>query len=378
MPIVQLPTTPDSSEIRVTKGTVKSFAFAFGVDLTASMVRIDVRRGPLALDILLTKALVIQAPATDGNVTLDFLAADYASIAAGFYNYSIVKTTSGNDTVLQTGQFTLEPFDQSLVGQIEPIMRLAITNSQERVSIEIRDSQGVLADPVELQVDLLDFGDHRVQHYNLGDPGLSHPEGGIFYFEFQSNRSGDYLAIWSYRFTGEEPQSVVKNIRWVTPAIFRMIPELRLYIDKARKASNKTIAFNPIDCAEYIQLSLYDFNSTPPTTDIALELFDGSLRVYREAIVMGAILQALVAQGLLAVDQDFQYNDNGISLAIDHSSKLMSWYTTLLQTYVAKKRLLKLNFFAPTVLARTVIGQAFALGLSKVPASTLSRFRGWI
>lgn len=378
MPIVELPVTPDDSEIRVAKGTVKSFSFATGKDLSGSTIRIEVRRSPVAIDLLLSKPLTILPPASDGNVRLDFVAADYATIAAGFYHYSIIQLKAGDDTELQQGQFTLDPFDQQLVGLIEPIMRLAITNSTERVGIELRDSQGVLADPAELQVSLLDFSDHLVQHYNIGDLGLIHPEAGIFYFEFQSGREGDFLVIWSYRYPGEEPQTTVKNIRWVSPSMFRMIGELRLYIDKARKASNKTIAFNPVDCAEYIQQAINEFNVTPPTTEINLGVFDGVLHVYRPTILMGAILQALIAQGLLAVDQDFQYNDNGISLSIDHSAKLQSWYTTLLQTYIAQKRLVKLNFFAGTVLARTVVGQAFSLGLAKVPAGSLSRFRGWI
>jgi hypothetical protein len=380
MPIVQLPVTCPgvNSEIRVTKTTAKSFTFNVGTDLTGSLVRIDVRRRPTAPDLVLTKAITVLAPPSDGNVQLDFVAADYDTIPSGTYVFSIVKTTLSVDTVLLTGKFFLEPFDQAFVGQLEPIMKLAIVGSSERIGIEIRDSQSILGNPVDLEVTLLDFADHRVQHLTLGDPQLKNPEGGIFYFDFQSNRAGDFLAIWSYRFEGEEPNSVVKNVRWVTPAMFRMIPEVRLYIDKARKASNRSIAFNPVDIAEYIENSLREFNATSPTTGIHLETMGGILSIYKEVLIEGAVIQALIAQGLLAVDQDFAYNDNGISLNIDHSAKLQSWYTTLLAQYVAKKKQYKINFFVPTVFSRTIVGQAFSLGLSKVPAGTLARFRGWI
>jgi hypothetical protein len=380
MPIVTLPVTCPGvdSEIRVTKGTAKSFTFNVGKDLTGSTVRIEVRRRATAPDVLLTKAITVLAPASDGNVQLDFVATDYADIASGAYIFSIIQTTLAVDTPLFSGRFFLEPFDQAFVGQLEPIMRLAITGSFERIGAELRDSQGILGNPVDLQVDLLDFSDHRVLHLNLGDVGLFNPEGGIFYFEFQSNRIGDFLAIWQYRFEGEEPVSIVKNLRWVSPAIFRMIPEVRLYIDKARKASNRTIAFNPVDVAEYIANSLREFNATSPSTDIHLETMGGIMDIYKEVLIEGAIVQACIAQGLLAVDQDFAYNDNGISLNIDHSAKLQSWYTTLLNTYMAKKKQYKINFFVPTVYSRTVVGQAFSLGLAKVPAGTLARFRGWI
>ena len=376
MPITQLPVVcSNDSEILVTKGASKSLQLSFGVDLTGSVVQIVVKRSPTALDILLTKNATITPPSENGKAQLDFVSTDYASVGAGFYVYTISKITGADVTVLTTGRFVLEPFDQTFVAQIEPIMRLAITNSMERLGLEVLDSDGVLADPVELQVNLLDFSDSRVVQINLGDPNLIHPEAGIFMFDFQSNRAGDFLAIWNYRFLGEESQTVVKNIRWVTPGMFRMIPEIRLYIDKARKASNKTIAFNPVDCAEYIQNSLRDFNQTPPTTGIQLEAVSEE---YKEIIVMGAIVQSLIAQGLLAVDQDFQYNDNGISLSIDHHTKLLSWYTTLVNLYIAKKRAVKFNFFHGTVLARTIVGQAFALGFSKIAPGTAARFRGWI
>lgn len=381
MPVVQLPVTCPGvdSEIRVTKGTAKTFTFNVGADLTGYTTRIEVRRRATAPDILITKAITILAPPPDGNVQLDFVASDYASVAAGAYVFSIIKTTMAVDTVVLTGKFFLEPFDQAFVGQLEPIMRLAIVGTSERIGLETRDSKGILGNPVELSVTLLDFSDHRVAFYVMDvDPELSNPEGGIFYFDFLSNRAGDYLAIWQYRFEGEEPQTVVKNIRWVTPVMFRMIGEVRLYIDKARKASNRTIAFNPVDVAEYVENALREFNATSPTTAIKLENFGSMFDIYKGVLVEGAVIQSLIAQGLLAVDQDFAYNDNGISLIIDHSAKLQSWYTTLLSQYVAKKAQYKINFFVPTVYARTVVGQAFSLGLSKVPAGTLARFRGWI
>jgi len=383
MPIIELPVqslelNPNEPDIRVTKGSSKTFVFSSGVDLTSSTVRIDVRRRPTVPATYITKPLVILAPPSEGKVEVTVDATDIALIPSGHYWYAITATKTGIDTTLLSGRFSIEPFDQAFVSDVEPIMRLALTGTSERVSLQVRDQENILANPDELEVRLLDFSDTPMVTYNLSSPELINPEGGIFYFDFQSNRSGDFLAIWQYRFAGEEPQTVVKNIRWVTPAMFRLIPEIRLYIDKARKASNKTIAFNPVDIAEYIDNSLRDFNMTPPTTQIMLEHLDGFLNVYKEIIVLGAVIQSCIAQGLLAVDQDFVYNDNGISLAIDHSTKLQSWFNVLMQQYTQKKFLAKKNFFTPTVYARTIIGQAFALGLSKVPASTLARFRGWI
>ena len=382
MPILELPVTCPGidSQILVTKGDTKSFVFPAGVDLTGvTSVKFFLKRSNQAFDTLLEKTLTITPPLETATLTLNFGPSDFTDIPAGFYFFRIAKFIGvSNEETLVTGEFILQPFDQSFVGRIDPIMTLGLTRTPERIGIEFRDRNGVLGNPEEVNVKLLDFRDQVLVSYALGNPALINPEGGIFYFDFLSLRSGDALVIWQYRFAGEEPNTIVRNLRFVDPVVFHLIGEVRLYIDKARKASNKTIAFNPADVAEYVENSLRDFNVTSPSTDIRLELFNGSLRIYKGIIIMGAVIQACIAQGLLAVDQDFQYNDNGISLSIDHSAKLQSWYNVLLQQYVAQKKQAKINFFVPTVLVKTIVGQAFSLGLAKVPASTLARFRGWI
>lgn len=384
MSCIQLPVLCPGveSQIAVTKGTDKTITLTFTdangnpVDLTGATVTMEVKRNSVAVDILLTKVGVIIQPSTDGVVEFRFVAADYSAIQAGFYHFSITASSGLLGTIeLLTGDFVINPFDQSLVGRIEPILSLGIVGSTERIALEIRDSQGVLANPTDLNLQIIDPADSLIVNLDFPVGSISNPEAGIFYYDFTSNRAGDFLAIWSTRFTGEEPIKTIKNLRFVTPTMFRMIAEVRLFIDKSRKASDRVIAFNPQDVAEYIEMSLRDFNAQPPTTALALENITNE---FKAIIVEGAIVFSLIAQGLLAVDQDFQYNDNGIMLAIDHHGKLHQWYNTLMQGYVKRKETYKPNFFIPTVYSRTVVGQAFSLGLAKVPASTLSRFRGWI
>lgn len=380
MPVIEVPTVQNiRQDLRVTKGFSKTFNFSTGgKDLTDTTVMFRVQRRLDALDIVLEKSGIVDIPPSNGDVSVTITDADLATVQSGVYLYVLYGIQGTTRTDFISGQFTVEPFDAAFIGQLEPIMRLALTTSIERLSVETRDRLGILGNPAELSVDFLDFNDTTVLSLSLGNPQLRNPEAGIFYFDFQSNRVGDFLAVWRYRFEGEEPQTIVKNVRWVSPAMFRLMPEIRLYIDKARKASNRTIAFNPVDIAVYIENSLRDFNATPPTTNLSLEALEGVLVSYKETIVIGAVIQACIAQGLLAVDQDFVYNDNGISLSIDHSAKLHTWYTALLDQYTKKKMLYKKNFFAPTAYVRTVVGQAFSLGAAKVPPSTLSRFRGWI
>ena len=378
MPITHIPVTcPGVAEsgIQITKGDTRSFIIDFNVDLTSRTVKLIVKKSATALDILILKLGTVLPPATDGIVQFDFVPADTSGLPAGFYYFTITSDIAGTDVqTLLTGQFILQPINQSLTGKIEPIMLLAITGSTERLSLEIRDRDGVLANPTEISLQILNPCDNIVVNIPT-IAGLLNPQAGIFMFDFTSNQAGDFLVIWTTRYTDEEPVKTIKNVRFVTPAMFRMIAEVLLFIDKSRKCIDRPIAFTAVDVAEYITNALRDFNATPPTTTIMLENFHD---VYKEVLIQGAIIQALIAQGLLAVDQDFQYNDNGIALTIDHNSKIIGWYQQLIQGYVAKKAAYKPNFFQPHLWARTIVGSTFALGFSKIPAGSASRFRGWI
>lgn len=375
--VTELPVVcPNDGTIQVTKGDTISITVNTGVDLTGKNITLTVKRSPSASDIILMKTGTIVGSPTDGKVKFDFVPADTENIPAGFYYFTITTDVAGTNiqTVL-TGQFILQPIDTSLTsGKIEPHILLAITGSTERVTIETRDKDGVLANPSELSLQVLDFCDQVIVNITTIS-GIANPQSGVFYYDLTSNRAGDFLVIWSHRFIGEEQVKTIRDVRFVTPAMFRMIPEVLAYIDKSHKCADRTIAFTAMDVAIYIENALRDFNATTPSTDIKLENIN---HIYKEVLVQGAIIQAIIAQGLLAVDQDFQYNDNGIALTIDHNSKLIGWYQQLLQGYVAKKQQYKPNFFQPHAFVRTIVGSTFVLGFSKIPAGSASRFRGWI
>lgn len=378
MAVVKLPTTVPGLEggIVVVKGSNKTVVVQTNLDLTGATATLEVRRSELALDTLVVIAGEKQPPLEEGLLNFNFLPGDTSSLGAGIYFFS-VRIDSPLLGILEfaRGEFKLEPFDQAFVGRLEPILTLGIVGSTERIYLEIRDHNGILANPDEVRVQALDPHDNTIFDYSVPASQVGNPQGGIFFVDVASSLPGDVLVIWTTRFSGEEPVKTIKNVRFVSTGMFRIIPDVRMYIDKARKASDKTIAFNPADVALYIQNSLRDFNVQPPTTNLQLESFPDE---YKELLIIGAVIQSLIAQGLLAVDQDFQYNDNGISLLIDHNTKLMGWFGQLMSIYTAKKRLVKMNFFTGSVYARTVVGQAFAASAAKAGPGTLTRFRGWI
>jgi len=385
MAIIQLPTlcpgSEDTLQIQLTKSSDKTILVTLKdstgntpLDLVGASITMTVRRSAIATDIILVKTGSVVLPSANGNAKFVFIPSDTSSIASGIYNFTITVTsvTLGTQTPL-SGEFILEPYDQALIGLIEPILTLSIIGATERVSIETRDRNNILANPAEISLQVLDPSDSIIA--TVSGVAFTNPQAGIYSYDFASNRVGDFLAIWTYRFPDQTYEKVIKNIRFVSTSMWKIIPEVRSYIDKSRKATNATIGYTPADIAIYIENALRDFNSQPPTTSIQLENLDN---VYKEILVLGSIIQALIAQGILAVDQDFMYNDNGISLSIDHSGKLLTWYQALIQNYITKKKLVKWNFFNGTLLSRTIVGSTFSLGFAKIPPGSATRFRGWL
>jgi hypothetical protein len=347
-----------------------------GINLAGSTVALNIQRSETTSPLVIVPGIITD-PGT-GTVRFDFVPATTAAIPAGFYIFTIVVTTGTNTNTASTGQFILDPFDQDLIGTAEPIMTIAVTGSTERLTLETRDSNGVLGQPSGLSLSIIDPGDITITSVTYPDPSIMNPAAGVFQYDLTSNRAGDFLAVWSFQFPNDEPTKVIKNVRFITPSMFRMSGELLLYIDKARKSTNKPIGYSPADAAEYIEMALRDFNAQPPSTSLVLEDLDGALSPYKNVIIRGATIQALVAQGLLSVDQDFSYSDGGITLAVNHNAGLQSWYQVLLQQYIADKRAQKMDFFHPAAHTRVIVGTSFALAFAKLPPGSAARFRGWI
>lgn len=376
MPIIQLPNECPGLEngISITKGSSKSIEITTGQDLAGKTVSLIVKRSKTSNDILITVAGVKLPPAETGQVRFDFTSVETGAVAAGIY-YFTIEIVGADTEVFTNGVFKLEPYDQAFVGLIEPVLGLGIVGSTERVYLEIRDRNGVLANPNTIRVQAFDSGDNALFDYDFPSSQINNPQAGIFSVDVVSNLVGDFLVIWTTKFNDEESTKTIKNVRFVSSAMFRIMPEVRAYIDKAQKAIEKTIGYKPADIAIYIENAIRDFNAYPPLTGICLENFPNE---FKSILILGTVIQALIAQGLLAVDQDFQYNDNGISLNIDHSTKLLGWFQALLQMYLTQKKLAKMNYAQGAVYARSIVGSAYLGITTKAGPGTLARFRGWL
>lgn len=91
----------------------------------------------------------------------------------------------------------------------------------------------------------------------------------------------------------------------------------------------------------YVNQAVADLNAEPPLTTFTIENFPDSLRA---CIVNGAVIFALIAEGILQVGEQFSYSDNGISLSINLAQGYQSMAQMLLSSYVQLKKDIKKSF----------------------------------
>ncbi len=81
--------------------------------------------------------------------------------------------------------------------------------------------------------------------------------------------------------------------------------------------------------------ALADLNATPPYTGWSMANFPYAQ--WQGILMQGAMIFALIGQGILEIGKEFSFNDNGIALNIERSPKFQSWTTMLLNSYTQAK-----------------------------------------
>lgn len=139
-----------------------------------------------------------------------------------------------------------------------------------------------------------------------------------------------------------------------------MMQLLRNQLDKSLKNRDRSWGYTDADLFLYLVLGLGYFNSiTPPT-----QLYLGAVSDFMiNMIVDLAVLYGLQAQSIYAIDTDVVYNDQGVSLTIDHFSKLSSVFDKVVSRIERLVRAYKLSMMR---------------GAKLVMAYNPERARGWL
>ena len=88
----------------------------------------------------------------------------------------------------------------------------------------------------------------------------------------------------------------------------------------------------------YLNQAIGDLNAEPAHTDFTIANFPES---YKSCIIMGGMIFALIAEGILQVGEQFSYSDNGISLSINLAQGYQSMAQMLLSGYTQMKKDIK-------------------------------------
>lgn len=103
-------------------------------------------------------------------------------------------------------------------------------------------------------------------------------------------------------------------------------PELNLLLGKKQAYSDTRLDF-------FLKMAIRDLNAGSPRTNYTLETFpDPNL------IVMGAMIQAFIAEGVLQLRNQIDYNDAGLAINLfGKTGQYQGWAGFLLQTYLSSK-----------------------------------------
>jgi len=128
---------------------------------------------------------------------------------------------------------------------------------------------------------------------------------------------------------------------------FAYAAQLRSIVDKSRKSVSDDIVnmdrddnqpslqfFYGYDSKQliyYLERGLQFLNAIPPYTGLAIDTFPFSQ--YGSILLDAATIAALEAQGIFAIDTDFNYGLGGNSLVIDHYSKLSGMISQILARF---------------------------------------------
>ena len=133
--------------------------------------------------------------------------------------------------------------------------------------------------------------------------------------------------------------------------------------------------FSLRELANCMEASVADINLYPPLTHYWFKFtrYDDETNVAKNPYCLqsgvpwewtniaatGAMLNALVAQGLLEVDINFGYSDQGVSITYNNMDPVKGWFTTLTEQFGKDRDSMKKNYWHP--MASATIPYSFGI-----------------
>ena len=130
---------------------------------------------------------------------------------------------------------------------------------------------------------------------------------------------GDYQIVWNVQQTLTSPnETIVQQLSVPPPVFWPLAKSLRTLIDKLQKKAGTVHDYADSDIYEYFKMGVGIVNGVTPQTNWDLASFPYSPMMTR-FLVEGAALWALQAQHLLAVELQFSFSGQTVTLDMDHT-----------------------------------------------------------
>jgi hypothetical protein len=169
----------------------------------------------------------------------------------------------------------------------------------------------------------------------------------------------------------------LQNVNVISVREAQYLPDLRLMIDKSRKAttpnSNCYLGYSDSQLVSYLEGGLQNINAYQPSLTFTMENFPLE---YRQILIDSALITGVMSQQLYAIDTDIpNYNDQGTAFVITHQAQLASYLNQVTQRLDRLIPMMKLQLIQPGSL-HVQMGPSFRLQMLMDAAPQGSIFRG--
>lgn len=196
-------------------------------------------------------------------------------------------------------------------------MSVALKDEETTLFCYTRNADGQLYDPAAVVFEL-----YSKEGNKLKDLSVDRLDIGKWQVKNFFDKTDSYVGKWR----SSDGDIALVMVISVDMRLKFLMERLRSILDKSLKSRENTWGYTDVDLFMYLVNAVGTFNSVPPLTNYSVVNIPF---VFESRVLDLATLNGLVAQMVYSVDTDVSYNDQGLSLNIDHFGKLSSLYGQL-------------------------------------------------
>ncbi len=219
---------------------------------------------------------------------------------------------------------------------------IALEDTIERVSVEIKDSTGTDVDPHELTLNVTDTsGGSSLLADTWPTPATRIVKNAVgqFYVDWGATASetdvaGEFIFRWGIQLIhGGRISYTVQKVKVISVHTASFIPEFRLLVDKATKLVDHNnecfLGYTDPQLVSFLEGGLGEINAYQPSGTFSMETFPDA---FRQILYDAGLITGVISQQLFAIDTDIpNYNDQGTSFVIAHQPQLASFLNQITQ-----------------------------------------------